>query len=150
VRAISGTSIIGIQEYWKAMIGGGLSTVSTGGTLTAAAPYSTSGGIYYVGGATTITLDLSNGLTQEILLDRATTTISDAVFGSDPTTPGTPFTVIIKNDGTDGRTVVWGGNFRGVGAVQIDSTPNLLNVFQFMTMRDGKHVRCNTPAFGLI
>ncbi len=151
VRAISGTSIIGIQEYWKAMIGGGTSSgVISGGVLTPAAPYSTSGGIYYVGGATTITLDLSNGLTQEILLDRATTTISDAVFGTDPSTPGTMFTVIIENDGTDGRVLVWGGNFRGVGAVGIDSTPNLLNVFQFMTMRDGKHVRCNTPAFGLI
>jgi hypothetical protein len=149
VRAISGSSIIGIQEYWKAMIGGGLSTVSTGGTLTAAAPASTSIGIHLVAGATSITLDLANGLVQEIVLDRATTTITDVVFGSDAVTPGTRFMLIFTSDGTAGRNVAWGTKFAGTGAISLDGEANAINIFEFMTMRNGDFLRCVTPAVGV-
>lgn len=149
VRAISGTSIIGIQEYWKAMIGGGTSTVSAGGTLTAAAPASTSVGIHYVGGGTTITLDLANGLTQEILLDRATTEITDAVFGTAPVTPGTRFIIIIRVDSTPGRLVTWGTPFFGLTFMEIESKANSINIYEMLAMSDGTFLRCNVPAIGV-
>jgi hypothetical protein len=150
VRAISGTSIIGIQEYWKAMIGGGTaSSAITGGVLTPAAPSNTSSGIYYVGGAASITLNLANGLTQEILLDRATTEIADAVFGSDPVTPGTRFIIIIRVDGTPGRLVTWGSSFFGLTFMEIESKANSINIYEMLAMSDGSFLRCNVPAIGV-
>ena len=150
VRAISGTSIIGIQEYWKAMIGGGAASSSvSGGVLTPAAPSSTSVGIYLVAGAASITLDLANGLVQEIVLNRATTTITDVVFGSDAVTPGTRFMLIFTSDGTAGRNVAWGTKFAGTGAIALDGEANAINIFEFMTMRNGDFLRCVTPAVGV-
>jgi hypothetical protein len=150
VRAISGTSIIGIQEYWKAMIGGGAASSSvSGGVLTPAAPSSTSVGIYLVAGAASITLDLANGLVQEIVLNRATTTITDVVFGSDAVTPGTRFMLIFTSDGTAGRNVAWGTKFAGTGAIALDGEASAINIFEFMTMRNGDFLRCVTPAVGV-
>jgi hypothetical protein len=150
VRAISGTSIIGIQEYWKAMIGGGGASSSvSGGVLTPAAPASTSSGIYYVGGGDNLTLDLADGITQEILLNRATTEITDAVFGSDAVTPGTRFIIVIRVDGTAGRLVTWGTNFAGLTNVPIESEANSVNIYEMLAMRDGSFLRCNVPAIGV-
>jgi hypothetical protein len=106
-------------------------------------------GIYLVAGAASITLDLSNGLVQEITLNRATTTIADVVFGSDAVTPGTRFMLIFVADATAGRNVAWGSKFAGTGAIALDGEASAINIFEFMTMRNGDFLRCVTPAVGV-
>jgi hypothetical protein len=144
VEAIQGPAVGDYVQFFRALGGGG-----GGGSIGSTAAAVADGGFHYIGGADNITIDLSKGRTQEILLDRATTTITDANFSGSPPTPGTTFRLILQTDATDGRAIAWGTNFRGTGAIQIESEPNTASVIEFVTNRAGKHIRSNTPAFGV-
>lgn len=144
VEAIQGPAVGDYVSFFRSLGGGG-----GGGSLGSSAAAIADPGFHYIGGADSITIDLSKGRTQEILLDRATTTITDANFSGNPPTPGTTFRLILQTDATDGRAVAWGSNFRGTGTIQIESEPNTASVIEFVTNRAGKHIRSNTPAFGV-
>jgi hypothetical protein len=144
VEAIQGPGVADYVAFFRGLGGGG-----SGGALGSTAAAVADSGFHYIGGADNITIDLSQGRTQEVLLDRATTTITDANFSGNPPTPGTTFRLILQTDATDGRAIAWGSNFRGTGAIQIESEPNTASVIEFVTNRAGKHIRSNTPAFGV-
>jgi hypothetical protein len=144
VEAIQGPAVGDYVQFFRALGGGG-----GGGTIGGTAAAGQGAGIHYVGGADTITLELANGLTQEILLDRATTEISGATFNGGPVTPGTRFIIIIRVDGTAGRLVTWGTPFFGLTFMEIESKADSINVYEMLAMRDGTFLRCNVPAIGV-
>jgi len=144
VEAIQGPAVADYVQFFRGLGGG------NGGALGGTALANQGAGIHYVGGADTITLDLANGLTQEILLDRATTEISGATFNGGPVTPGTEFTIIITVDATAGRLVTWSGGFFGLTFQQIQSEPNAINIYKLMAMRNGTFLRTSVPVIGVI
>jgi hypothetical protein len=145
VEAIKGPAVRDYVQFFRGLGGGG-----GGGAIGGSAAAVANAGIHYVGGADTITLDLANGLTQEILLDRATTEISGATFNGGPVTPGTEFTVIITVDSTAGRLVTWSGGFFGLTFQSIESEPNSVNIYKLMAMRNGTFLRTAVPVIGVI
>ncbi len=144
VEAIQGPAVGDYVAFFRGLGGGG-----GGGTIGGTATATQSAGIHFLGSGDTLTLALEKGRFQEILLDRPTTTIDDALFNGSAPTPGTPFDIILTSDGTAGRGVSWGLKFVGAGAISIDGEANAINIFGFVTLRNGTFLRRNTPAIGV-
>ena len=150
VEAIQGPVTGDYLAFFRALAGSGAGGGSLTGVAGATGSSGAAPGIHYLGGATSVTLLLEKGLTQEVLLNRATTDILTATFNGDPPTPGLQFTVIVTVDGTAGRLLTWGADFVGTGGMSIESEAGSVNIFEFLVMRDGTFKRRNTPAIGVI
>ena len=150
VEAIQGPVTGDYLAFFRALAGGGAGGGSLTGSSGATGSSGDAPGIHYLGGAASLTLELEKGLTQEVLLNRATTTIASATFNGAAPTPGLQFTIIITVDATAGRLLQWGAPFLGTGGVSIESESGSVNIFEFLVMRDGTFQRRNTPAIGVI
>jgi hypothetical protein len=143
VEAIQGPAVGDYVQFFRGLGGGG------GGAIGGTAPAAQANGIHFVGSGDTVTLALERGFFQEILLDRPTTTIADAEFNGAAPTPGTQFGIILTADFTAGRNVSWGSKFVGTGAIALDGEAGAINIFEFVTLRNGNFLRRNTPAIGV-
>lgn len=150
VEAIQGPVTGDYLAFFRALAGGGAGGGSLTGTSGATGSTGAAPGIHYLGGALSVTLLLEKGLTQEVLLNRATTDILTATFNGVSPTPGLQFTVIVTVDATAGRLLTWGADFVGTGGMSIESEAGSVNIFEFLVMRDGTFKRRNTPAIGVI
>jgi hypothetical protein len=145
VEAIQGPSVADYVQFFRGLGGGS----GGGGGLGSTAVASQATGIHFLGSGNSLTLQLENGFFQEVLLDRATTTIADATFNGSAPTPGTQFGIIFTADSTAGRNVSWGAKFVGTGAIALDGEAGAINIFEFVTLRNGNFLRRNTPAIGV-
>ncbi len=60
----------------------------------------------------------------------------------------TRLTVVIAQDATGGRAITWSADFRGA-AVEIDTAPNTVSIFQFAARSDGKWWLASEPVLGV-
>ncbi len=79
--------------------------------------------------------DMAENGTFFLLLDRATTTIDPATLGGVYPPDGYRFTLVLINDGTDGRLVVWDALY--LGTIDTSGEANALEAFSFVTLPSG-------------
>jgi hypothetical protein len=81
----------------------------------------------------------------QILLNRATTTIAAATLDGSYPPDGYRFTLMLVNDGTDGRLKVWDAAYLGVTDDDGSGAPDAINTFSFITLPAGAGFVLSTP-----
>lgn len=105
-------------------------------------------GYFQVAGAATVAVDLANGLSQEIVLDRATTQIGFPTVSGAAPTPGLSFTLklLVTLDGAD---VQWNANYVGAVHAKHSAANGDYSVYRFVVRPDGKAELIETPLIGV-
>lgn len=70
--------------------------------------------------------------TLAIVLNRPTTTVAAATYNGGVPPAGYKYTIILIQDATGGRAVVWDASYFGANEQQPDGTPNSISIYNFI------------------
>lgn len=90
-----------------------------------------------IASADVITPELSDGLTEAVVLDRALTTIEPATYLAAVPNAGFQFTIKVIQDATGGRQIAWNAAYKDASLHPPDEQPEKVSTYNFVTRPDG-------------